>query len=410
MKEALARFRFWLLVWYFSVSALALLGFGGAAYWLFQLRLLKETDALLTDHLEGDGSPDDGVRLFRFAEDGTPLGPGEGPAWLAPYAREASERGSVRATRRVDEDREEGGGEGEVEHFWRIVGRVSPTTPEGGSGGVVLAVMDLQAFRERTASLLVALALAGVASLLLVGGGGYVLARRTMAPAEVAYEGMRRFSGDVAHEVRTPLQIIRGQVDVALQQPRGVEGYRAALEVVGSEAERLAHVVDGLLTLARAEAGAKGIAREAVDVSDLVFDTLPSAQRLAGPEGITVDVDVEGNPMVRGDPVLLRQAFLILLDNAVRYGPRESRVLIRGREVGTDVHLEVEDEGPGIPMASRERVLQRFQGDRSEGRTGLGLAIVRWIAEAHGGTVQILDGPSGGALVRITLPGEGEGS
>jgi len=205
--------------------------------------------------------------------------------------------------------------------------------------------------------------------------------------------------------VRTPLQIIRGQVDVALHQPRDGEAYRAALEVVGSEAERLARVVDGLLTLARAEAGTDGVVREPIEVSDLIFDTLPSAQRLAGPEGITVDVDVDGEPGVEGDPVLLRQALLILLDNAVRYGPRGSRVLIRGREEGEEVHLEVEDEGPGIPGASRERVLQRFQGDRSEGRTGLGLAIVRWIAEAHAGGVKILDGNSGGALVRITLPG-----
>ena len=143
--------------------------------------------------------------------------------------------------------------------------------------------MDLQTFRERTAALLVALAMAGAASLLLVGGGGYVLARRAMAPTEVAYEGMRRFSGDVAHEVRTPLQIIRGQVDVALQQPRDGEVYRTALEVVGSEVERLARVVDGLLTLARAEAGSEGAVREPIEVSDLIFDTLPSAQRLAGP-------------------------------------------------------------------------------------------------------------------------------
>jgi signal transduction histidine kinase len=405
MKEALARFRFWLLVWYFAVSALTLLGFGGAAYWLFQIRLLRETDALLSEHLDGTGSPEDGVLLFQFGEYGTPLDAGEEPAWLVPYAREAAEKGSVRATRRVDEDREESRGEMEVEHFWRIMGRRTSEASPVGAGRVVLAVMDLQTFQERTAALLVALAMAGAASLVLVGWGGYVLARRAMAPAEVAYEGMRRFSGDVAHEVRTPLQIIRGQVDVALQQPRDGAAYRAALEVVGSEAERLARVVDGLLTLARAEAGGGGVAREAVEVSDLVFDTLPSAQRLAGPEGITVDVDVEGEPRVRGDPVLLRQALLILLDNAVRYGPRGSRTLIRGREEGEEVHLEVEDEGPGIPVASRERVLQRFQGDRSEGRTGLGLAIVRWIAEAHGGSVQILDGASGGALVRIMLPG-----
>jgi signal transduction histidine kinase len=409
MKEALGRFRLWLLGWYFAVSALALLGFGGAAYWVFEVRLLKETDQLLLQHLDGAGSPGDGVRLFQFDERGEARDPLSGSEWLRPYARETAGKGSVQATLRVDEDREEGGEESEVEHFWRILGRADPGGVEAQDGEarrVVLAVLDLQSFRERTADLLTALALAGAAALLRVGGGGYVLSRRAMAPAEVAYEGMKRFTGDVAHEIRTPLQIIRGQVDVALQQPRDPDAYRDALKVVGFEAQRLAHVVDGLLTLARAEAGASSIVRHTVQISDLIFDTLPSAQRLAIPAQMTVNVEVEGDPRVGGDPVLLRQALLILLDNAVRYGPRGSRVLLRGRVEGEEVLLEVEDEGPGVPVAARERFLERFQGDRGEGRMGLGLAIVRWIAEAHGGGVAILDAPSGGARVRITLPQE----
>jgi signal transduction histidine kinase len=305
VKEALSRFRFWLLGWYFGVSALALLGFGGAAYWVFERRLLRETDRLLLEHVEGGGSPVDGVQLFRFGEGGRPVGVSPGPAWLLPYARETARRGQVEATYRVDEDRD-GGGEGaEVEHFWRILGRAG-AAPAGGVGeapvSVVLAVTDLQLLAERTADLLMALALAGAAALLLVGGGGYVISRRATAPAEVAFEGMSRIAGDVAHEVRTPLQIIRGQVDVALQQPRDAVAYRQALEAVGFEAQCLAHVVDGLLTLARAEAGASGIAlQEVVVVEDLIFDTLPSAARLAAPGGVTVDVDVEGDAWVRGE-------------------------------------------------------------------------------------------------------------
>lgn len=407
MRDSLARFRFWLLCWYFAVSALALLGFGGAAYWVFEGRLLRQTDRLLLEHLDGAGAPGAGVQLFLFDETGQPLDASPVPAWLLPYAREAARSGSVVATLRVDEDREEGGTAAEVEHFWRIVGRIRPEdTGSGprGDGAVVLAVTDLQTFNERSADLLMALGLAGIAALLVVGGGGYVLSRRAMAPAEVAFAGMRRFTGDVAHEIRTPLQIIRGQVDVALQQPRDGDSYRHTLEAVGFEAQRLAQVVDGLLTLARAEAGASSIARQALQVSDLIFDALPSAQRLAAPAGITVDVEAEGDPRVTGDPVLLRQALLILVENSVRYGPRGSRVVLRGQQEGETVILEVEDQGPGIPPEARERVLERFQGERGEGQVGLGLAIVRWIAEAHRGTVTILDAPAGGALVRITLP------
>jgi two-component system sensor histidine kinase TctE len=225
-----------------------------------------------------------------------------------------------------------------------------------------------------------------------------------MAPAELAFEGMKRFTGDVAHEVRTPLQLIQGQVDVALLQPRGVEEYRHALEGVGFEARRLSHVVDGLLTLARAEAGAAGIARQPVRLDDLIFEALPAAQRLAAPGEVTVDVDVEGEGVVMGDPVLLRQALISLVDNAVRYGPQNGRIILRGSWEGGRGILEVDDQGPGIPQGEREAVLERFGGRKGEGRKGLGLSIVRWIAEAHGGDVAILDSPEGGARVRISLP------
>ena len=406
MKETLARFRFWLLSWYFAVSTLALLGFGGAAYWVFEKGLLKETDQILLEHLAGGGEAGDGVEVFHFDGSGRPLLPVSAPQWLLPYAREVARTGGMEATYRVDEDRDMGQEESEVEHFWRIVGRADPNAAGGVAGDrqVRLAVTDLQTFTERTANLLTALALAGAAALLVVGVGGYILSRRAMAPAEVAFEGMRRFTGDVAHELRTPLQIIRGQVDVALQQPRDAEAYRQALEGVGFEAQRLTHVVDGLLTLARAEAGTSGIPRHAVQVSDLIFDSLSSAQRLAAPAEITVDVEVEGEPQVEGDAVLLRQGLLILVDNAVRFGPRGSRVLLRGCVAGEDVRLEVQDQGPGIPVEARERFLERFKGAKGEGRSGLGLAIVRWIADAHGGEVEILDAPGGGALVRISLP------
>lgn len=407
MKEALARFRFWLLAWYFAVSALALLGFGGAAYWVFEKRLLRQTDHLLLEHLHGGGTAGDGIQVYRFDEEGLSEDGTSAPEWLQPYVTEVFQAGVIQATLRVDEDRETEGGEAEVEHFWRIVGRALPSTPRGAGNETrraELAVTDLQTFTERTADLLTALALAGAAALLVVGAGGYILSRRAMAPAEVAFEEMRRFTGDAAHELRTPLQIIRGQVDVALQQPRDARTYRQALEAVGLEAQRLSHVVDGLLTLARAEAGTAGISRQPALVSDLIFDTLPSAQRLAAGADITVDVEVEGEPEVMGDPVLLRQALLILVDNAARYSPRGSRVLLRGTVEGKDVCLEVEDQGPGIPLEARERFLERFQGERAKGRTGLGLAILRWIADAHGGKVAILDAPGGGALVRIALP------
>jgi len=421
MKETLARFRFWLLWWYFAVSTLALLGFGSAAYVVFERRLLRETDRLLLSHLDGAGSPGDGVELFYFDAEGNPGAGVLAPDWLISYALEVGKDGGVTATLRVDEDEERGEGEEEVEHFWRIVGSpVQPGVGDSAEGGeaasgkrsVVLAVTDLQTLTERTADLLISLALAGAAALLLVGVGGYVLSRRAMAPAETAYEGMERFSGDVAHEVRTPLQVIRTQVDVALQQPRGSEAYRQALETVGLEAQRLANVVDGLLTLARAEAGASGVAEDKVVLDDLIFDTLPSAQRLAAPANVTVDVDVEGDAWVKGDAVLLRQALLVLVDNALRYTPSGSRLTLRGRPEGGEVMVEVEDQGPGIPAEVRKRLARgeggkevgAGEGEGREVRLGRGLSIVRWITEAHGGRVAILDGPSGGAIVRITLP------
>jgi two-component system sensor histidine kinase TctE len=125
-----------------------------------------------------------------------------------------------------------------------------------------------------------------------------------------------------------------------------------------------------------------------------------------------VDVDVEGDAWVKGDAVLLRQALLVLVDNALRYTPSESHLTLRGRPEGDEVLLEVEDAGPGIPVEVRKR-LAGGRGGRGHGdaateekgaRSGRGLSIVQWITEAHDGRVTILDAPSGGAVVRIALP------
>ena len=106
MKEALARFRFWLLGWYLAVSTVTLLGFGGAAYWVFERRLLRQTDELLSEHLDGRGSAGDGVQLYAFDGSGGPLTPESVPQWLLPYAQATAQNGEVEATFTVDEDRE----------------------------------------------------------------------------------------------------------------------------------------------------------------------------------------------------------------------------------------------------------------------------------------------------------------
>nr|WP_279380232.1 sensor histidine kinase N-terminal domain-containing protein [Sphingosinicella soli] len=224
---------------------------------------------------------------------------------------------------------------------------------------------------------------------------------------ENAVEGLRRFTADASHQMRTPLSILRAHLQVLKREGTGTEGGRASLADIDSATARLQRLLTQLLALARAEGNRENVLRLARNV-DLVAlsrsvaeDHVPAALEA----GIEIVFDAEGSASVRTVEEFARELITNLVDNAIRYNRRGGTVWLRVAAEDA-VHVVVEDDGPGIPPGMRAHMFQRFRRlDRahSEG-SGLGLAIVSALANALGGTISVTDRPGGGLRVAIGLP------
>jgi signal transduction histidine kinase len=221
-----------------------------------------------------------------------------------------------------------------------------------------------------------------------------------------ALAAQQRFVADASHELRTPLSTIRTNAEFLRERPDAVvEDRAAAIADVASEAERMSRLVDGLLVLARADAGV-AIERRPVDLRAVATEEARRYRPTGRPRDQTqVQVTAQGSALVSGDPDALGRAIRILLDNAFRHGRPPVGVTLAKRDGG--VLLEVRDAGPGLPPGAEERVFERFyRADpaRSGEGTGLGLSIARAIVQAHGGTIRAVNADGGGAVVTIELP------
>lgn len=216
-----------------------------------------------------------------------------------------------------------------------------------------------------------------------------------------ALEAQRRFVADASHELRTPLTSIRTNAGFLRDHPDADAADRtAALDDLAAEADRMTRLVDGLLLLARADAGAP-LERRPVDIAGIANEV---ARRARQPDR-EVRPQTAGAVVVDGDLDALTRLVWILVDNALRHGA--GPVTIRVDRDGDRVSLAVRDEGPGFPPGSTERVFERFhRADpaRSGEGTGLGLAIARSIAEAHHATIRAENAPEGGAVITVELP------
>jgi signal transduction histidine kinase len=276
-------------------------------------------------------------------------------------------------------------------------------SPEGPY--VVQVVGDRTAEVQLLATLVAVLFGGGLLALFLALAAGYLYAGRALVPIRASIvrrqEALRRqreFAANASHELRTPLTVIRASV-TDLERNRGltVAEVGDALEDIGAEVGHLTALVDDLLVLARADSGIGELAGVPVDLADIATEAAAALTPLAAERDVRIEVDPRPAPIV-GDPLRLGQLVTILVDNALRHGPRGSTVVVRIRpEQG--VLLEVEDEGPGIRDEDLPRVFERFwrADDAPAGGTGLGLAIAAWIVELHGGTISASNRASGGA-------------
>ncbi len=220
----------------------------------------------------------------------------------------------------------------------------------------------------------------------------------------------RQMTADIAHELRTPLSVIKGNVE-ALQD--GVFPLTiASLDPIQAKTELLGRLVEDLRDLALAEAGQLPMDRQPTDLERLVERTVAGFQPTMEVKSVTVTVAAEGELTADADPQRIEQVLVNLLSNALRHTPRESQVTIELSRPDADVvSIRITDSGPGIPDQLLDHVFERFfRGDRGRSRgkdgdgTGLGLAVARSIVEAHGGKITVENAPGAGASFSFTIP------
>jgi heavy metal sensor kinase len=228
-----------------------------------------------------------------------------------------------------------------------------------------------------------------------------------------SFEQMRRFTADVSHELRTPLTAMRSVGEVALRERHDETSYRATIGSMLEEVDRLSYLVDRLLTLSRAEAGLTKAATDVVDLGELAEDVVSHLGVLAEEKRQSLVIESDGNARGVGDRLVLRQALINLVDNAIKYTPEGGCIRLRIAEAADGPIVEVIDTGPGVGRDAATRIFDRFdRGERARfdegGGTGLGLAIAKWAVEVCGGRLSLESANGAGSTFRIALPRAGE--
>jgi signal transduction histidine kinase len=230
---------------------------------------------------------------------------------------------------------------------------------------------------------------------------------------EDALARQRQFVGAISHDIRTPLTIIKGDIEVALMRERGAQEYQEVLRSNQEEVERIHRMVEDLLTLARADYGELGLNVRAVSLSTLAVEAREGMNELFRRKDLTLDVYIEGEVRVEGDLVKLRQLLHNLLENAAHYTPAGGRVeLAVFADVERDeARIRIRDTGVGISPRDLPHIFEPFYRGTPSRRTrhdgyGLGLSICEHIARAHGGSINVesRQGPGSGSTFTVRLP------
>ncbi|HEY7547166.1 MAG TPA: heavy metal sensor histidine kinase [Blastocatellia bacterium] len=325
---------------------------------------------------------------------------------------------------------------------------------------ILIASQSRQTLTEELASFRSIFYIAVPATLLLTGLGGWLLARKSLAPVVAMSERARRigaenldqrlpvvnprdelgrlaetfnellarladsftqqrqFMADASHELRTPLYVMRTAAEVTLEQPRRDESeYREALSMVKEQTRRLTRIVEDMFTLARADAERRDMEQKDFYLDELVSETARAASLLAAHKGVRVETHLLKEVAYRGDENLLRQMILNLFDNAIKYTPPGGAVSVTLTRSDSVYEITVADTGIGIPAEAQSHIFERFyrvekSRSRAEGENGggagLGLSIARWIAESHGGRLELRRSNQQGSAFVATLPADGE--
>ena len=453
-----------LTLWYTAILALVLITFSGICYALLAQEIRSATDASLADTAHEFAGA--------FANDRVNVSGGRDVLLDFHYSDRQimvlSEEGQIEASSRLHLEQPE------VLRIATIVrhARSGLYTVAGGSEndgiriimvplevlgkkhfGVVAQDLSEQSDRlERAAS---AVAYGIPLALILAAAGGYLLARKSLAPVtsmsvkarqisaetlterivvdnehdelgflattlndllerlQHAFESQRSFMADASHELRTPMSIIQGEADVALaRNDRPSHEYRESIEIIQKAAGRLTRIVQNLFLLARADAGSYPMTTTRFYFDELLSECAHAMRSVALARGVALTCEVPPDLIIHADEELLHRMLLNLLDNAVKFTPAGGRVDIRAECTPAGYVVRVSDTGEGIPAAEAPRIFNRFfRGDRlrrrvpgNESGAGLGLPIARWIAETHDGTLNLERSDEGGSTFVVSLP------
>jgi heavy metal sensor kinase len=230
----------------------------------------------------------------------------------------------------------------------------------------------------------------------------------TLARLESSFDQMRRFTADVSHELRTPLTAIRSVGEVGLREHRDEAAYRGIIGSMLEEVDRLASLVDRLLTLSRSETGQARPSLELFGVRDLAEDVVAHLDVLAEEKQQHITVEGAAAAQACADRLLIRRALINLVDNAIKFSPLGGRIRICVGQAADEATIDVIDSGGGITAAGRERIFDRFYRDGNvDGSTvgvGLGLSIAKGAVEVNGGRLTLAATGAAGSTFRISLP------
>jgi signal transduction histidine kinase len=242
---------------------------------------------------------------------------------------------------------------------------------------------------------------------------------RMIGRLQTSFGALRRFTADASHELKTPLTVVRADVERAMHPSASTHERMQALEEAMQEIARMSDLVDSLLTLARADEGRFDLHREPLHLEPLVRDVFETAVILGEDAGVSVALPLVEDAVVLGDGTRLRQLFLNLITNAIKYTPRGGHVeMTLSLRNNNEIGFAVRDTGVGIAAADLPHVFDRFwRADRARSRRatgdgriatgggfGLGLAIAQWIAQAHGGTLSAQSRLGRGSIFTVLLP------
>jgi len=451
-----------LTLWYFSLAALVLVAFAVVIYLYFSRGLLNTIDASLRNHAERfaqavghpsalDEPSQPGVLILApqfvsvLNRDGkvTDQIP-DSDGHEVPVIKPALERAAAEWNPQFDEV-----SLSPTEHV-RII--TWPARDEDGELFFVVVGQSLRDVQRAQKQLILLLAIANPLALLLASLGGLWLASRALSPVdrltraaerigrgnlserveehrsqdeigrlagtfnqmisrlEQAFERERRFTADASHELKTPLAILRGDIEVALRRERTPEEYQRVLQSSLEEIARLTKLTEDLLTLARSDAGESVLELEQVQLDQLASEARAYIAPLADSAGVALSYDAPPSPVVvEGDQKRLNQLLVNLLDNAIKYTPSGGSARLALAVEDANAVIEVTDTGRGIPSAALPHIFERFyrQTDPRDSRVtgfGLGLAISKWIVDAHGGSIEADSQEGRGSRFTVRLP------